>query len=106
MMNLPLSKLEIILATGMLVCLIGVVYLAFIVPAICPAMLKDTIQQCNFLHEKELVNKCYQSYYSPSSWNVLEHMNSTLVNQTLKDNNLTIETGQDRLNRRLNVSGG
>lgn len=103
-MKIPLTKLEILLTTALLIALIGVIYLAYIAPAICPLMLKDVIQQCNFLHEKELVNKCYQSYYTPSSWDIRDYMNSTQVNKTLNESNLSIDTGIQRLNRRLNLT--
>lgn len=100
-----LTKLEILLACSTLCGLIGTCWFAFLVPDTCPAMLKDVAQQCNYIHEARLVNYCYQRYDSMSDWTILDQINSSAINKTLKEHNLTIETGWDRLNKRLNIKG-
>jgi hypothetical protein len=99
-MDLPLSKLEILLTTALVCALIGLVYEAYIVPDVCPGILKSTVEACNANMEAKIVNNCQQSYYAPSSWDIRDHMNGTLLNQTL--GNQSIETPQQRLERRLN----
>ena len=101
-MDLPLSKLEILLTTALVVCLIGFCYIAFIVPDACPVILKSTVEACNANMEAKAVNLCQQSYYSPSGWDIRDNYSNPLLNQTLEGRNLTIETGWERLDRRLN----
>jgi hypothetical protein len=101
-MGLPLTRLEILLATALVCALIGFCYEAFIVPDQCPGILKSTVEACNANMEAKMVNLCQQSYYSPSSFDIRDNYSSPLLNQTLNSRNLSIETNWERLNKRLN----
>jgi len=103
-MKNTLSKLEILLTTTLLVTLIGFTYMAFFREPDAVNKLANVINQCNAIHEERLVNNCQP--LTSKNWNILDHMDSVEINKIIKDNNLTIDTAQDRLRMRSNLSRG
>lgn len=98
-METHLTKLEMLLSCALLVSMIGVVYFAFVIPSEYPKILKSTVEACNANYEAMMVNTGRQSPYSVSGWDIRDHFNSSALNTTLTNHNLTIETGMDRKKR-------